>query len=188
MDEPDTYTAFAGARQVASGLLPEVLAAAKAHLEQHPDAEPLLIFHDPTGMQVDFDLRGSLEEVLERAAPAPGRNGPGRPRLGVTSREVSLLPRHWLWLEAQPGGVSAALRRLVEEARKRESPEQRLRRALEAADRFMLTMAGNLPGYEEASRALYARDLGRLEELVQGWPPDVRAYVLTRAHEALRPE
>jgi hypothetical protein len=47
-----------------------------------------LIFHDQTGKQVDFDLRGSIREVLERVAPKPVRTGPGRPRLGVTSREV----------------------------------------------------------------------------------------------------
>ena len=44
---------------------------------------------------------------------------PGRPKLGVVAREVTLLPRHWAWLNAQPGGASVALRRLVDDLQER---------------------------------------------------------------------
>lgn len=145
-----------------------------------------LVFDDDSGRQVDFDLRGTPEEVLARAEPP--RAGPGRPKLGVVCREVSLLPRHWEWLEQQPSGISAALRRLVDDARKREPDRALARRTRDAAARFMWTMAGDLPGFEEASRALYAGDTGRLRKLVRSWPADVRAHALALADEAVRLE
>jgi hypothetical protein len=120
---------------------------------------------------------------LARALPGRSRSGPGRPKLGVVSREISLLPRHWDWLEEQPNGASAALRRLVDQARKREPGEQRARLAREAAGRFMSAMAGNFPGYEEASRALYAGNRSRFEELTLNWPRDIREYIWSRAEE-----
>jgi hypothetical protein len=173
-----TYTAFLGWKRIATGSQEEMLRRIKTYLADEPSHETLLIFEDQTGMQVDFDLRGSLEEVLERVAPKPVRTGPGRPRLGVVSREISLLPRHWEWLEAQRGGASATLRRLVDEARKQDSGESDSRRATEATGRVMTAIAGNLPGFEEAYRALYARDHGRLEQWVKDWPQDLREYVL----------
>ncbi|GAO01857.1 DUF2239 family protein [Anaeromyxobacter sp. PSR-1] len=185
MADEDRYTAFAGARRIASGALREVLPALKAHHDA--GGAPALVFHDASGKQVDFDLRGTVAEVLARAEP-PRRAGPGRPRLGVVSREISLLPRHWEWLERQPGGISAALRRLVDEARRREPDRARARRVREAADRFMWAIAGDLPGAEEASRALYARDGQRLRTLVRAWPRDVRAHLLALAEEAERLE
>ena len=170
-----TYTAFLGTRRVASGPLTSMLLETKAFLD-HDAGGPLLIFEDKTGRQVDFDFRGTPDEVLERAAPSR-RTGPGRPRLGVVSREVSLLPRHWDWLEQQPNGISAALRRLVDEARKRAPAEERARQAREAASRFMTAMAGNLPGYEEASRALFAKDDQAFMRRIASWPDDVRAHL-----------
>ena len=175
MEEIRTYTAFDNTREIASGPLAGVLPALKSHFERDPGA-PVLVFDDRTGRQVDFDLRGSIEDVLQRSSP-PARTGPGRPKLGVVSREVSLLPRHWEWLEEQPNGASAAIRRLVDEARGREPEKQRARRAAEAAGRFMSAMAGNLPNYEEATRALYAFDRARLLELISAWPPDIRGYI-----------
>lgn len=170
-----TYTAFARQSRIASGALKEMLFETKTFLERG-GAEPVFIFEDQTGRQVDFDFRGTSDEVLERAAPTR-RTGPGRPRLGVVSREVSLLPRHWDWLEQQPNGISAALRRLVDEARKRAPSEERARLAREAAGRFMTAMAGNLPGYEEASRALFAKDHERFTHLIAAWPEDVRLHL-----------
>ena len=170
-----TYTAFAGQEQIASGGLRELLLETKARLDLGHD-DPILIFEDQTGRQVDFDLRGTPDEVVERAAPSR-RAGPGRPRLGVVSREVSLLPRHWDWLEQQPNGISAALRRLVDEASKRDPGEERARRAREAAGRFMTAMAGNLPGYEEASRALFGKDHERFRQQIAAWPVDVRLHL-----------
>jgi hypothetical protein len=176
MEEQRTYTAFVGEARIAAGPLETLLPVVKERCDRS-DGALCLIFDDRTGRQVDFDLRGSVEDVLARALPAASKAGPGRPKLGVVSREVSLLPRHWEWLEEQPNGASAALRRLVDEARKREPEEQRARRAQEAAGRFLTAMAGNLPGYEEACRALYAGDGERFEALTAGWPEDYRAYL-----------
>ncbi|HTT71727.1 MAG TPA: DUF2239 family protein [Anaeromyxobacteraceae bacterium] len=187
MEEVTTYTAFADDRMVASGPLRPMLAAAKSFLEKKP-AVRLLVFEDHSGREVDFDFRGTLEEVLARALPPAAAARPGRPKLGVVGREVSLLPRHWEWLEQQPSGISAALRRLVDEARKREPGKQRARALREAAGRFMTAMAGDRPGFEEATRALYAGDLRRLEGLVSSWPVDVRAKALRYAREAARLE
>ena len=176
-----TYTAFLGWTRIASGDIEAMLQQTKTSVEDQQAPQTLLIFEDQTGKQVDFDLRGSIQEVLDRIAPKTARTGPGRPRLGVTSREISLLPRHWDWLETQPNGTSATLRRLVEEARKRESGPSLSRAAIDAKGRFMTAIAGNLPGFEEAYRALYARDCARLEQEIKDWPRDVRAYVLAAA-------
>jgi hypothetical protein len=176
MEDAKSYTAFVGMTQVASGSLNAVLTATKGCFDRDPGTL-LLTFDDQTGRQVDFDLRGTLAEVLARALPARTHTGPGRPKLGVTAREVSLLPRHWAWLEQQPSGASAALRRLVDEARKREPDEQQARLAIEAAGRFLSAMAGNLPGYEEATRALYSHSRERFDELIQEWPRDLRRHV-----------
>jgi len=169
------YTSFAGQRRIVTGDLRTMLLETKKRLDAG-EGETVLIFDDRTGKQIDFDFRGTPEEVVERVAPKPAA-GPGRPRLGVVSREISLLPRHWEWLEEQPNGASAALRRLVDEARKREPEQERQRRARDAASRFMWSLAGNLPGFEEASRALYAGDREKLGELIRDWPQDIRDHV-----------
>jgi uncharacterized protein len=175
-EQEKTYATFAGDRLVASGNLGDMLRCTKEYLDGS-SGRTVLIFDDQTGDQVDFDFRGSLEEVWERVAPRPKPAGPGRPRLGVVGREVSLMPRHWEWLDEQPNGASAAIRRLVEEARKRNPGEGKARAAINAAGKFMWSMAGNLPRFEEASRALYARSRERFAETTRSWPPDVRAYV-----------
>ena len=115
--------------------------------------------------------------MLARELPQRPKSGPGRPKLGVVSKEVTLLPRHWAWLEQQPQGISAALRRLVEEASKREPDRQRARLARDAASRFMWSMAGDRPNFEEASRALFAIDRARFDQLVRDWPADVREHL-----------
>jgi len=184
VSRPPSYSAFAGDRLIAFGELADVLSAAKAYVDTTEDAQ-LLIFEDRSGRQVDFDFRGSLEEVLARALPRPERTGPGRPKLGVVSREVSLLPRHWEWLEAQPQGISASLRRLVEDARKQNPGEQRARKGREALNRFMTAIAGNRPNYEEATRALFAPDNARFEELIADWPEDIRAHLLRVLEDSL---
>jgi hypothetical protein len=178
------YTAFSGDRLLASGSLRDVLCQVKARFDAD-EATPILIFDDLTGEQVDFDLRGTPDEVLRRAMPAPRPAGPGRPRLGVVSREVSLLPRQWEWLEAQPNGISAALRRLVDEARKRDPERERARIATEAASRFMTAMGGNLPHFEEASRALFARDASRVDQLTSEWPRDVHEHLMRLVRRAI---
>ncbi|HVV44653.1 MAG TPA: DUF2239 family protein [Bryobacteraceae bacterium] len=172
--ESSTYTAFLGWKRVASGPLDTALRQIK-EMKDSGD-ETLLIFEDATGKQVDFDMRGSIDEVLARVAPKSPRTGPGRPKLGVVSREISLLPRHWEWLEAQPQGASAAIRRLVEDARKQGTGASRAK--VDAIGRVMTALAGNLPGFEEAYRALYARDGERLVAQIADWPADVRDYIL----------
>lgn len=172
-DKSRTYTAFAGARQVATGDLTKVLTAVKKRADRGATDEPFL-FEDATGKQVDFDLRGTLEKVLERVRPAPV--GPGRPRLGVVSREVSLLPAQWDWLEAQPSGISATLRQLIEAARRKTPGAERARMARDAAYRFMTAMAGDRPGFEEALRALYAGEKSTFEHHLRRWPADVRRH------------
>lgn len=166
----DTCTAFVGTRRIASGTRDEVAVAALPYAA----GDPVLVFDDATGAQFDLDLRGTAEDVRQRyAAPAPG---PGRPKLGVVPREVTLLPRHWDWLNAQPGGASVALRRLVDEARKATIERDATRQAKDAAARFMTALGGNLENYEDASRALYAGDLPVFTRLTENWPSDVRDY------------
>ena len=168
-------TAFAGHRLIAWGPPREVVGAVKAAVEA---GEGVLVFDDADARPVEFDLRGSLDDVLARLAPAEEpKRGPGRPKLGVTAREVTLLPRHWDWLAGQPGGASVALRKLVEGAlREAEGPDQ-VRKGREAAYRFMTAVAGDLPGYEEATRMLFAGDASGFEAAVAGWPEGVRAHV-----------
>src|SRR6185436_5318754 len=138
-------------------------------------ARAVLIFEDATGRAVDVDTRGSDADVVERLARThpdlvEAARGPGRSKLGVVAREVTLLPRHWDWLSAQPGGASVALRKLVEDARRTSEPRDRVRRAQEAAYRFMSAMAGNLPGFEEAARALFAANRERFAAETEPWP------------------
>jgi hypothetical protein len=182
MHEPRTYTAFLGDSRIASGSLETLLPALKTQFDS--ENRLLLIFDDQTGRQVDFDLRGTLAEILARVAPAMPRTGPGRPKLGVVSREVSLLPSHWDWLEQQPNGASAALRRLVDQAARHEPREQSARRSMESAGRFLSAMAGDLPNYEEASRALYRANRDQFEELTRLWPPDIRDHAARMAQAA----
>jgi len=177
-------SAFVGTRCIATGDLRDVARAVREALDEDGSAQ-VLVFDDTTGEQIEIDTRGSVADVLGRlptASEASGAEtpaaprGPGRPKLGVVSREVTLLPRHWEWLGSQPGGASVALRKLVEEARRVNAGADRVRAAQEATYRFMTTIAGDLPGYEEATRALYAGDAARFGEIVAAWPADVSAH------------
>ena len=170
-------TAFDGHQRLASGPLREVALAVKQAAERHA-AGPLLIYDDRDGRVIDVDLRGSDAETLARVPPAPADEprGRGRPKLGVIAREVTLLPRHWDWLATQPGGASIALRKLVEEARRASTHKDRQRQAQEAAYRFMSAMAGDLPGFEEATRALFASNRASFDACVAQWPADIREY------------
>jgi len=171
-----SFTVFSGTRRVATGARADAALALRRAIDADP-AGPLIAFDDSTGAEVDFDLRGSETEVVERLAdkeePPRGR---GRPRLGVVAREVTLLPRHWEWLATQPGGASGALRRLVDEARRADGGATERRRAESAAFRFLSSMAGDRAGFEEAIRALFAGDRQGFESHSIGWPPDVTAH------------
>lgn len=170
-DAVRTATAFETGTCLARGPLPDVAVAVKARLDAAADAQ-VLVFDDADGRVIDLDLRGDAEAVRARLAP-PARSR-GRPRLGVLAREVTLLPRHWDWLAQQPGGASAALRRLVDAARRDGAADPRLAR--EAAYRFMSAVAGDLPGFEEAARSLFADDRERFARHAADWPADVRTH------------
>jgi hypothetical protein len=201
--QPNFYTAFNGHRRIGSGPLQTVALVVKQAIESGA-AGPVLIFDDATGRSIDIDTRGSDEETVARLArltathdradflqPVPDSigadarvsepRGRGRPKLGVVSREVTLLPRHWEWLTAQPGGASVALRKLVEEARRTHGEKDRRRKAQERAYHFMSALAGDMPAFEEVARALFANDQPRLRELVAAWPADVRDHAIALA-------
>lgn len=192
MTEPfsRSCTAFAGHRLLRSGPLPEVALAVK-DVAGRGGAEPVLVFDDASGRVVDLDLRGTAADIVGRLTPPPmdpavpqaAPRGRGRPRLGVVAREVTLLPRHWEWLAAQPGGASVVLRKLVDEARRKGGSEQARRAAQEAAYRVMSALAGDLPGFEEATRALFADDRARFEQQMARWPADIRTYAIRLAFD-----
>lgn len=172
---PSLYTAFEGHRRIAAGPLADVARIVKITSDGSPKA-PILIFNDDTGEQVDLDLGGSVADVVARLSPASMAPRPGRPKLGVVAREVTLLPRHWDWLGRQPGGASVALRKLVDAASKTGSDRDRLRQAQAAAYRFLSALAGNLGNFEEASRALFAGNAAQFGDLIRDWPADVRDH------------
>jgi hypothetical protein len=172
-------TVFDGPRRLASGPLAEVAPHFKRAVER--GSESVFLFDDATGRAFDVDIRGTADEMLarlkRRAAKPDEDRGPGRPKLGVVAREVTLLPGQWEWLAAQPGGTSVTLRKLVEEARR--GSKAKARAARDAAYHFMSAMAGDRAGFEEATRALFADDRGRFASLVAAWPKDIRQH-LTR--------
>jgi uncharacterized protein len=196
------WTAFAGTRLLHRGSPLEVALAVQAALRHDPNAS-VLTFDDHQGRSVDLDLRGSAEDIAARLAlqlcpPAEAEaasplsadahaRSPGRPKLGVVAREVTLLPRHWDWLGAQPGGASVTLRRLVDTARTASTAQERIRPAQASADRFMIAMAGDLPGYEEVARALYAGQRERFNALTEPWPVDLREHSRRLAEPAFEP-
>lgn len=177
--------AFASDRLIARGPAAEALQAIKVATDA---GEAVLTFDAADGRVVDLDLRGNSADALARLKPAPEaeKRGPGRPKLGVTAREVTLLPRHWDWLSSQPGGASVALRKLVEGALKEAEGPDRARRAKEATYRVMTTLAGDRPGYEEATRMLFAGDWTAFDAAVESWPEGVREVVRTMAEGAWR--
>lgn len=169
------YTAFHGLKKVGAGEANDLVPIVK----KKPQGE-IVVFDDATGSQVDLDLRGNIASPQKTPRSEEPR-GRGRPRLGVVAREITLLPRHWDWLNVQPGGASVALRKLVEEARKISGDRDRVRAAQEAAYRFISAIAGNLPGFEEATRALFAYDRRGFSNLVANWPEDVRDFAVRLA-------
>jgi len=178
--------AFEGQCCLASGQLPEV-AIKIMEVMHNPQHGPTLIFDAVTSQPIEIDFRGNAQQVLDRLAPTPPaempsapsqeRRGPGRPKLGVVGREVTLLPRHWEWLDGQPGGASVASRKLVEEARGSNQAKDLARQSQDSVYRFMSVMAGNLPGFEEALRGFYRGNHQRVEELICSWPADIRDHV-----------
>lgn len=198
MSQTTACTAFEGSKCIASGALIEVALAAKAAFDQsalQALPSPMLIFDDATSETIELDWRGSVDEFAARLALLPlveklpdesaqpalelpdSPRGPGRPRMGVVAREITLLPRHWEWLAGQSGGASVALRKLVEVARRDSEGHDRMRQARNVAYKFMSTMAGHEAGFEEASRALFAGDQAGLALLIAAWPIDVQTHL-----------
>jgi len=169
---PTNLIVFADSRRIAQGSTADVL----AQLRERKDDTPYLVFNEQTGELLDFDVHNRAG-VVAHAASAEGHEetprGVGRPKLGVVAREVTLLPRHWDWLNRQPGGASVALRRLVQEASRVNADCDAVRASREATYRFMTAIAGALPGFEEAARALFAGDQARFGDLIAAWPEDV---------------
>ena len=200
-----TFVAFDGDHRIAAGDLREVARAAKRALDQRPEAS-VLIFDGINSNVIDLDFRGTIDDVLARLPAAdkmaqdeiadeiapgepapPTSRSPGRPKLGVVAREITLLPRHWEWLARQSGGASVAIRKLVDEARRGSEEKDRIRRSQDAAYRFMSAMAGNRPHFEEAVRALFAPDPVRFRKLIAGWPADLRDHAAQLAERAFQP-
>lgn len=187
-------TAFLGVAVVASGSLQHVVSTVKDTLDDR-DLTQLLIFDDATGKQIDVDFRGNTDDVLKRLGEQfgvlPGTEvnhqttrRVGRPKLGVVSGEVTLLPRHWEWLKSQPGGASVTLRKLVEEARRAGGKQSKIQESQEATYHFMTAMAGNFHQYEEALRELYAGDLDSFYHFIDDWAPDIRDHIKRLAANA----
>ncbi len=180
-------TSFAGSRMIASGNLLDVVVQTKLRLDAG-EQENILIFDDESSNLIEIDFRGQLETLKSRlklqsnigigsTSTEAGARGRGRPKLGVVAREVTLLPRHWEWLNQQPGGASVALRKLVEDAKRANTYKDERRAAQESTYKFMSAMAGNLAGFEEATRALFASNASRFYEQMESWPPDITAHV-----------
>jgi hypothetical protein len=194
--EQTSWIAFSKGKCIASGAPREVVTEVKRFVDSHAK-DTVTILDARTSETVEVDFRGSVSTILKRIPaapiqspevhsepPAPERTV-GRPRLGVTAREVTLLPRHWEWLGTQPAGASAVLRKLVEQALRSSKESDRVRHAQEAAYRFMNVMAGDNPGFEEATRALFAGDIERLQQFVSNWPRDVSDQTLFLAGKAI---
>jgi hypothetical protein len=171
-----SYTAFHQFHRISIGSAAEIA----LFLRDKPQGQ-IIVFNDSTGCQVDLDSSGTEDEIGLRYSDSLPPRGRGRPRLGVIAREVTLLPRHWDWLNSQPGGASVALRKLVDEGRRTSGDRDRIRSAQDAAYRFISALAGNLPGFEEATRALFAYDRRRFGDLIASWPEDVRDYAIKLA-------
>ena len=176
------YTVFLGHRRIAAGALEDVVPRIARHFGRPADGA-LLVFADADGTQTDLDprvvaalARTPAIDAARQPATEPAARSPGRPKLGVVAREVTLLPRHWEWLAAQPGGASITLRKLVDEARRTRAAHDATRAAQERAYRFLHAIAGDLPHYEDALRALFAGHEADFVAAMTGWPADVRAH------------
>jgi hypothetical protein len=187
MNKEETYTAFDGTTCLFRGAFQDVMLKVKQQMGR-ANHTSILIFSDATGKTMDFNFEGGTKDVLKRLEvyvskeeQSQGSLGPGRPKLGVTSREVSLLPRHWEWLATQSGGASATLRKLVDEAKKKTLAKVSLKQAQERVYRFMSVIAGDSAGYEEALRALYKRDQKGFLLHIRDWPRDIKSHVVELA-------
>ena len=195
---PPQFIAFQDNRRIATGPLAEMSLRLQALMTTSPNAR-VLVFDASSSEQIDIDHSGTPEQMLQALAVAhpaamcsatpdtpckPAPAGPGRPKLGVVAREVTLLPRHWEWLGSQPGGASVALRKLVDLARRDNQGQEVVRLARESAYRFMSAMAGDRVGFEDAARALFAGERQRFVSTVAAWPRDIGEHLNQLAVQA----
>jgi hypothetical protein len=178
----NTYTAFEGLKFLVQGDLEEVVLKVKKHIGT-ADISSVLIFSNSTGKTMDFNFQGTKQDVQKRLELYTSKevnsdtSGPGRPKLGVISREISLLPNHWEWLATQSGGASSTIRNLIEDARKKSSGIVSVKQIQERAYKVMSVLAGDLENYEEALRALYKKDQKIFSQNIHSWPVDVKKYL-----------
>lgn len=176
-----TLTAFRRQQQIAHGTLSELLQQIQSANIKN---ETVFIFNDRSGKRLDIHANGDVASVLavypELAEPSAIKSR-GRPKLGVAAKEVTLLPRHWAWLATQPGGASATLRRLIDQARKTGEAADNKRQRHDRAYHFMYEIAGDLPDYEASLRALFADDEAAFTACIGSWPQDIRQYALRLA-------
>lgn len=176
-----TLTAFWRQRQIAQGTLSELLQQIQSANIQR---ESVFIFNDRSGKRLDIPLNADIAEVLA-VYPELAENrivkSRGRPKLGFSAKEVTLLPRHWAWLAIQPGGASATLRRLIDQARKTTDVADNKRQRHDRAYHFMYEIAGDLPDYEASLRALFSDDEAAFTACIGNWPQDIRQYALRLA-------
>ena len=179
------YLAFNGHTRIAEG---DFDAVTKAVAEwTASNTANLLVFDGRSGEQIDLSSRRAVLSAVDQYPPVKdaGESKPvGRPKLGVTAREVTLLPRQWDWLSHQRGGASATLRRLVDDARRANVSKDKIREACEAIYRFLTAIAGDSPGYEESLRALFAGEADRFVTSSRLLPPDIRNQAWTMAPAA----
>ncbi|MES2802482.1 MAG: DUF2239 family protein [Bdellovibrionota bacterium] len=178
------YTVFAGFKIISQGNIEEVAIATKKYLKKEDDVR-LLIFSDLSGKQMDLDLSGADKDVIDRlsvykaAEASVSVSGPGRPKIGVKPREVSLLPLHWEWLSTQSGGASATIRRLVDEKMKAPTPKDKIKQTQESVYTFLNSIAGDLTNFEDAIRFLYRQDEAKFKDAIADWPKDLKKHTLT---------
>lgn len=189
--EPKTgrhYVAFADQKRIAAGDLVDVALKVKKYSKDHSNSS-VIVFDEQTSAQVELDLRGTDEAIERRLTeacdPEEKKCGPGRPKLGVVSKEVTLLPQHWEWLALQPGGASVTLRKLIEDAKKKNAGKDQIRKAQDVVYKFMHAIAGDFPNYEDALRALYAADLKQFKKMISDWPKDIQDHILKIGSDAL---
>ncbi|MBJ9958346.1 DUF2239 family protein [Acinetobacter courvalinii] len=174
MNTQPTYTAFSGYTLIAQAQLADIALKLKQLGET---AETILIFNDQTGRQIDLDLTGCEQEIQQRYSEPEPEKKVGRPKLGVISREITLQKKHWDWLDQQSASASAVIRKLIDKELNDPTSESNIMLAKQATDRVMSAMLGNMPNYEETTRALYQGDQAVFLKLIKDYPLDPQQYI-----------
>lgn len=179
MSIANRYTAFRGDTRIITDSLFNVALALQKQSEMN-----VLVFNDQTGQQIDLDLSGSEDDLKQRYTEVEYVKKVGRPKLGVISREITLQQKHWNWLDQQSSSASAVIRKLIDKELNDPSSESNIMLAKQAIDHFMLAMLGNMPNYEEATRALYQGNKSHFLALIHNYPKDLKVYLELKAQTA----